>query len=56
MMGFWDGKWHQLDHMQTICTTLQTDNLRFILVHLHQSRFMHLAIVKHLFADWLSAY
>jgi len=22
MMGFWD----QLDHMQTICTSLQTDN------------------------------
>jgi len=28
MMGFcWDGSgWHQLDHMQTICTSLQTDN------------------------------
>ena len=25
MMGFWD-EWHQLDHMQTICTSLQTDN------------------------------
>jgi len=24
-MGFWD-KWHQLNHMQTIRTSLQTDN------------------------------
>ena len=24
-MGFWDD-WHQLDHIQTICTSLQTDN------------------------------
>jgi len=23
--GFWD-QWHQLDHMQTICTSLQTDH------------------------------
>jgi len=23
-MGFW--QWHQLDHVQTICTSLQTDN------------------------------
>jgi len=25
--GFGDAAWHQLDHMQTICTSLQTDNL-----------------------------
>ena len=25
MMGF-GMQWHQLDHMQTICTMLQTDN------------------------------
>ena len=25
MMGF-GMQWHQLDHMQTICTLLQTDN------------------------------
>ena len=25
-MGFWGWQWHQLDHMQTICTLLQTDN------------------------------
>jgi len=27
MVGFWDGRWqwHQLDNMQTICTSLQTD-------------------------------
>ena len=24
--GFWGWQWHQLDHMQTICTLLQTDN------------------------------
>jgi len=24
--GFWGWQWHQLDHMQTICTWLQTDN------------------------------
>jgi len=27
MTGFWKWQWHQLDHMQTICTSLQTDNL-----------------------------
>jgi len=26
MMGFWGWQWHQLDHMQTICTSLQADN------------------------------
>ena len=26
MMGF-GMQWHQLDHMQTVCTSLQTDNL-----------------------------
>jgi len=26
MMGVWGGQRHQLDHMQTICTSLQTDN------------------------------
>ena len=26
MMGFWGWQWHQLDHMQTVCTSLQTDN------------------------------
>jgi len=27
MMGFWGGSgWHQLDHMQTICTSLLADN------------------------------
>jgi len=26
MMGVWGWQWHQLDHMQTICTSLQTDN------------------------------
>ena len=25
MAGFWM-QWHLLDHMQTICTSLQTDN------------------------------
>jgi len=25
-MGFLGWKWHQLDHMQTICPSLQTDN------------------------------
>jgi len=25
MMGF-GMQWHQLDHMQTVCTSLQTDN------------------------------
>ena len=24
--GVWGWQWHQLDHMQTICTLLQTDN------------------------------
>jgi len=24
--GVMGGHWHQLDHMQTICTSLQTDN------------------------------
>ena len=24
--GVWRWQWHQLDHMQTICTLLQTDN------------------------------
>jgi len=24
--GVWGWQWHQLDHMQTICTSLQTDN------------------------------
>ena len=24
--GVWGQQWHQLDHMQTICTSLQTDN------------------------------
>ena len=27
VMGFWGWQWHELDHMQTICTSLQTDNL-----------------------------
>ena len=26
MMGFGEWQWHQLDRMQTICTSLQTDN------------------------------
>ena len=26
MPGVWRWQWHQLDHMQTICTLLQTDN------------------------------
>jgi len=26
MMGFWGWQWHQLDDMQTICTSPQTDN------------------------------
>ena len=26
MMGFWGWQWHQLNHMQTICTSLQTGN------------------------------
>ena len=25
-MGAWGWQWHQLDHMQTICTSIQTDN------------------------------
>jgi len=24
--GVWGRQWHQLDHMQTFCTSLQTDN------------------------------
>ena len=24
--GVWGWQWHQLDHMQTICTSLQTDS------------------------------
>ena len=24
--GVWGWQWHQLDHMQTICTSLQTDH------------------------------
>jgi len=24
--GVWGWQWHQLDHMETICTSLQTDN------------------------------
>jgi len=24
--GLWGWQWHQLDHMQTICTSLQTEN------------------------------
>jgi len=24
--GVWGWQWHQLDHMQTVCTLLQTDN------------------------------
>ena len=24
--GIWGWQWHQLDHMQTICTSLQRDN------------------------------
>jgi len=24
--GVWGWQWHQLDHMQTVCTSLQTDN------------------------------
>jgi len=24
--GVWGWQWHQMDHMQTICTSLQTDN------------------------------
>jgi len=24
--GVWGWQWHQLDHMQTICTSIQTDN------------------------------
>jgi len=24
--GVWGWQWHQLDHMQTICALLQTDN------------------------------
>jgi len=26
IIGFRGWQWHQLDHMQTICTSLQTDN------------------------------
>jgi len=26
MMGLWKWQYHQLDHMQTICTSLQADN------------------------------
>jgi len=25
IMGFGGKQWHQMDHMQTICTSLQTD-------------------------------
>jgi len=25
ILGFWE-QWHQLDHMQTICTLFQTDD------------------------------
>jgi len=30
-MGFPGWQWHQLDHMQTICTLLQTDNQNVLL-------------------------
>jgi len=26
MMGFWGWQWHQLDHMQTVCTLLHVGN------------------------------
>jgi len=26
MMGFWGWQWNQLDNMQTVCTSPQTDN------------------------------
>jgi len=26
MMGFWGWQWSQLDNMQTVCTSPQTDN------------------------------
>jgi len=25
-LAAWGWQWHQLDHMQTVCTSLQTDN------------------------------
>jgi len=25
-MGYFEMQWHKLDHMQTICTSLQTDS------------------------------
>jgi len=28
--GVWGWQWHQLNHMQTICTALQTDNQHLI--------------------------
>jgi len=37
--GVWGWQWHRLDHMQTICTSLQTDNhtntssLHFYMLH-----------------------
>jgi len=30
-------QWHQLDHMQTICTSLQTDNHTNIITHFYRS-------------------
>jgi len=30
-------QWHQLDHMQTICTSLQRDNHNNIITHFHRS-------------------
>ena len=36
-MVFWGWQWHQLDHMQTICTSLQRDNHTNIITHFYRS-------------------
>jgi len=46
MMGFWDGRGiNQLDHMQAICTSLQTDN------HTNISLLMHTQTTNEMEAD-----
>jgi len=39
MMGW---QWHQLEHMQIICTTLQTDNLAYPITQFFTGRMLFL--------------
>jgi len=42
MRGVWGWQWHQLDHMQTICTSLQTDNHTSASSLIFTGRMLHL--------------